>query len=326
MDNVIVSANIGTGATVATDDIGGVQHQRVKITLGADSVSDGDVSATNPMPTKLNYHHVASGLPQQVEGHDGCLHSMDYLTAIGSGKITGHKAFHSIGYNPDVDNIREDICEWGGTYIPPPAGGIRMVVQSTSAADDGSPQGTGVWTVEINYLDANGAEQTEFVTTNGLTGVQTAASDILRVNYFHTKTADITTTGEGHAAGNITLKNIAGTATYAQISAEGNFSRHGFFTIPAGKKGYLTGAYAGVGGTSAGKFIRMMLRATCDHDGVLTPGIFQFKRMILAMDAGLPMPFSIPIPVPALTDIKFSGVDESNAYVATYVEGWCEDL
>jgi hypothetical protein len=43
--------NTGTGGDViATDDISGVKFQRVKITLGADGVNDGDVSATNPIP------------------------------------------------------------------------------------------------------------------------------------------------------------------------------------------------------------------------------------------------------------------------------------
>ena len=52
-DNVIVSQNVGVGATVATDDIGGVQYQRVKLALGADGVSDGDVSSANPMPVNV---------------------------------------------------------------------------------------------------------------------------------------------------------------------------------------------------------------------------------------------------------------------------------
>lgn len=38
------------GDTIATDDIGGIKYQRAKITLGADGVNDGDVSAANPMP------------------------------------------------------------------------------------------------------------------------------------------------------------------------------------------------------------------------------------------------------------------------------------
>ena len=40
----------GAGATIAADDIGGALHQRVKMVLGADGVTDGDVSLTNPMP------------------------------------------------------------------------------------------------------------------------------------------------------------------------------------------------------------------------------------------------------------------------------------
>ena len=47
-DNVAITA--GAGTSIASDDVGGVQHQRVKLTLGADGQSDGDVSAANPMP------------------------------------------------------------------------------------------------------------------------------------------------------------------------------------------------------------------------------------------------------------------------------------
>lgn len=46
-DNVVLP---GTGESVATDNIGGNQFQRMKLTLGADGVNDGDVSSANPMP------------------------------------------------------------------------------------------------------------------------------------------------------------------------------------------------------------------------------------------------------------------------------------
>ena len=42
-----------TNASVATDDIGNVHFQRMKLTLGADGVNDGDVSAVNPMPVEM---------------------------------------------------------------------------------------------------------------------------------------------------------------------------------------------------------------------------------------------------------------------------------
>ena len=43
--------NVGAGGDViASDDIGGVKYQRVKLTMGAEGVNDGDLSASNPMP------------------------------------------------------------------------------------------------------------------------------------------------------------------------------------------------------------------------------------------------------------------------------------
>lgn len=48
-DNVTYTP--GTGATIAADDIGGVLHQRVKISVGADGTAN-DVSTLNPMPVE----------------------------------------------------------------------------------------------------------------------------------------------------------------------------------------------------------------------------------------------------------------------------------
>lgn len=46
----------GTGdanATFATDEIAGVNWQRIKLTLGADGVNDGDIASGNPMPVEV---------------------------------------------------------------------------------------------------------------------------------------------------------------------------------------------------------------------------------------------------------------------------------
>lgn len=52
-DNVTLNSGSG-GATCASDDIGGVQYQRVKIVLGADGVNGGDLSTSNYMPTSIH--------------------------------------------------------------------------------------------------------------------------------------------------------------------------------------------------------------------------------------------------------------------------------
>lgn len=48
-DNTTLNAGSG-GDVIATDDISGVKHQRIKLVIGADGVSDGDVAKSNPLP------------------------------------------------------------------------------------------------------------------------------------------------------------------------------------------------------------------------------------------------------------------------------------
>lgn len=48
-DNTTLNPGTG-GDVVASDDIGGVKYQRVKLVLGADGINDGDLSSVNPMP------------------------------------------------------------------------------------------------------------------------------------------------------------------------------------------------------------------------------------------------------------------------------------
>jgi hypothetical protein len=42
----------GVGAPIATDDVGGVHYQRMKLVSGVDGVNDGDIAKTNPLPTR----------------------------------------------------------------------------------------------------------------------------------------------------------------------------------------------------------------------------------------------------------------------------------
>jgi hypothetical protein len=54
-DNTQISLETD-GDIVATDDIGGIKYQRMKIVLGADGVNDGDVSSTNPLPVSGTFY------------------------------------------------------------------------------------------------------------------------------------------------------------------------------------------------------------------------------------------------------------------------------
>jgi len=49
-DNTQLPVPTTSGDVIATDDIGGVKFQRVKMVLGAEGTNDGDVSSANPLP------------------------------------------------------------------------------------------------------------------------------------------------------------------------------------------------------------------------------------------------------------------------------------
>ena len=51
-----------TGDVIATDDIGGVNYQRIKLIHGSDGVNDGDVSLNNPYPVTLTQGEVVEAL------------------------------------------------------------------------------------------------------------------------------------------------------------------------------------------------------------------------------------------------------------------------
>lgn len=49
-DNVPITA--GSGTSIASDDVGGVQYQRVKVTWGADATAN-DTQITKPLPVEI---------------------------------------------------------------------------------------------------------------------------------------------------------------------------------------------------------------------------------------------------------------------------------
>mgnify|MGYP003345836969 CR=1 FL=1 len=66
-DNVAITP--GSGATVATDDVGGVQYQRVKPSFGADGFAV-DVSSANPLPVIISTGVIYDSLENIRQGID----------------------------------------------------------------------------------------------------------------------------------------------------------------------------------------------------------------------------------------------------------------
>lgn len=222
------------------------------------------------------------------------------------------------GRAPDVDNVKVDLWEGPTTTYVFPTAAVQMTVVSSSAND--AAAGTGVRQVLIHYLDASYAVQSETVTLNGTTPVNTVATDILRINGVHA----VSVGSGGVAAGNLSVAN--GGITYGYIKAGDNTARQAIFTIPAGKTGYISHWQTSSGAASGQPFCQTTLLATT-HDGIMHSGVFLVQDEQGTQNGGITINFPTPIPVPAQTDIKLRVISNSataNAVALGTIMGWFE--
>lgn len=135
-----VSITEGSGTAIAADDVSGVKHQRVKITVGADSIAVGDASHALGLP-------VAPARTLAVED----------VVEIAHGSITGsfaNTSIANIGTNTHVlltNNTNGDLYfrwatsgnakHWVPAYtsrvLPIPSGATELQVKYDTDPDAG---------------------------------------------------------------------------------------------------------------------------------------------------------------------------------------------
>lgn len=270
------------GDFIATDDIGGIKHQRVKIQYGTDGNAT-DVSTTNPLPI--------TRIAKQL---------LDIGTEISRGNVPGQKSFVIPGRKDSVSSdVIDDLSQIPGTTVVPNPGGIQLEAVSDDTDDDGSPAGTGGQILQIYYLDTSGVEQTENITLNGTTPVSTVATDIDKIQWMAIITVGSNTT----AVGNISLQTVGGGIVYEYIQAGGNQSLTGRIHVPTAKKGYIMGWHA----SGITKVIDVKLRGNFDRFSQTLQNAFNFIDNIVLNDATSPwILFPIPPEAPAGSTIKLS--------------------
>lgn len=244
---------------------------------------------------------------------------MDYHNAIGQGMFSDHVPFRGFGERSALSNIAtgDDIWHGTATTIPTPSSaGEQMTLVSTSANDTSA--GTGVRTVDIHYLDASGNPAVEVKALNGVTPVNTVATNIRFVQGIHSETVG----SSGVAAGNITIYKTGFASTvYAQIDVGGNVSLSSLRMVPNGKTFYMRSLHVSAG---SNKPISIRLRATSTLEDELC-SFFQFKDVFFLIDSALCVEYTIPMKFPALSIIKATaysataGGDASISY-----SGWYE--
>lgn len=184
--------------------------------------------------------------------------STPYGYDVAEGNVPGHTPFFKSGYNGDIDAVEEDIWVVGGTYVFPATSGIRMEVVSSVAQD--AATSTGARTVRISYLDSNYNAQSTILSLNGVTEVETSASNIARINAFRVVTA-----GTYNAAyGVISLRATGNTPIYSQISSGQNRARNPVYTVPTSQSLYVTDIAGSVTNPSGGRSGIFKLKANYD--------------------------------------------------------------
>lgn len=293
--------------TLDTRTEGSGQHRQV-VVLGDPSTTAGvaPVDATYGVGADIKRIAVGNNRP--------------FLYDVAMGNITGASPVLVMGYNGDVDNTREDLWPVGGTYIfPSSAQQLKIVSSSTNDTSNG----TGARTVDIHYLDSNYAAQTETITLNGTSAVNTVATNIIRINDMHVMTAGST----GAAVGNLSLTNAAGDETYGYISTTHNASRNAIYTVPAGYTLYIVDWQFGTGSNAGNRMAEFTLRVTTTHADELTPGVFHMKDVAVQQDGDSFTVFTVPIKCIAQSDIKISVISDSataNAICGGHFSGWLQ--
>lgn len=255
-----------------------------------------------------------------VNGTDGKpALQQDMIDNVNSSQTT--RTFgYVFGRAGNLQNVRCDLWEGPTCVYVFPATAQQMALTSGSAND--AAAGTGCQQVMVHYLDNLYAVQQETVTLNGVTPVNTVATNILRINSMHC----IRMGSGGTTVGPISLKNTAGTVTYSYISAGFDTARQAIYTVPAGYYGYIAHWQASAGAPTGSHFTQISVRATA-HEGIIASGVFLLIDEVGLLNNASTITLPTPIRIPPTTDVKVSAIaDAANAGVVATgaVMGWFE--
>ncbi|MDO9355633.1 MAG: hypothetical protein Q7T55_18175 [Solirubrobacteraceae bacterium] len=162
----------------------------------------------------------------------------DYLTAIAEGRIPNYSQFTKFAFNTLILPGALMILS-NNLAIVQPATGRQMSIVSTSASD--SAAGTGVRKVLLQYWDSSWNFRQEVLTMNGATAVNTAGTDIFRIEELFgiSRGSNLT------AVGTITVSDVpVSTNIYAQIDVNRAKFERCLHYVASGKIGIMTGVVA----------------------------------------------------------------------------------
>lgn len=251
----------------------------------------------------------------------GINQTTDLSINIARGKITGSEPFGAYGKRITSGSITTSLLWADGQWSIPSASGEQVRVVSTSSQDSAS--GTGIQSLNINYLDENLVSRTEQITLNGTTPVLTNATNIRFVQI-----AYISSVGSTKAAvGTIKFTNIANTKTYNQISPLELRCSSTLRMIPKGKQAVILGLVgSSISGSSASKtLINLGVSYFAGYDYTSSEILLPIGTVGVQDDS---VTYNLPIPhiAPEGTLIGMTCSTDKGATIAGDWFGWLENI
>lgn len=165
--------------------------------------------------------------------------SMPYTYDITEGNVVNHEALCIKANVAGAGTSWTDM--WGvapaTTTAPIINAAIAMELVSSSAQD--AVGGTGLYEIEVHYLDTSGVEQSTTIQLAGATPVA-MPENVLHVNTIHGITQGSGATAPYAAAGNIDIQTSGGGTVYARIRTGGTTTSRFVFRVPSNRTGFMT--------------------------------------------------------------------------------------
>jgi hypothetical protein len=180
---------------------------------------------------------------------------------VGNGEVSGYSCIDKFGHNHDVGSTLSPICAGGIWPTPQVSGAVQLRVKAGNTND--SAAGSGARKVMLYGVDATGAEISEEISTNGTSAGTVSTLSFLRLwRAFVTESGSYATASVGSQAAEIIIEDAADNQ-WLSIPFEGGFghaqSQVALYTVPLGKKAYITSYSYGI-------------------DATKTPDLFLFQR------------------------------------------------
>lgn len=263
-------------------------------------------------------------IPSWLESYSGYLDDDMYAAQVSRGNVTG--ASPLFGYGESVaggalTNQPLLPINIGPVVNVPSSSGVQMTVVSSSADDD-KDGGTGARSVLIYYLDASLNAQVEELFLEGLTPVQTTATDIRFVQCTH-----INTYGSlKECAGNVSVYT-AGPVVYSYINAGYKRCSSSFRRVPAGKRLMIKSIHGGcISGTSDAKGIIRIVTTKINDVDYTEQGFFIPVMSLSFQDNSVTLPLDMPVPVDAGVIVGMEYDVDKAATVTGGYSGYFEDV